>query len=58
MGVRAGRRSDSAAVGAPPDLDVVQLMTLHAGLLRFGGMGSFEKHKGIAKTLDDAMGSL
>lgn len=33
---------------APPDLDVEQLMTLLAGLLGFGGMRSFEKHKGVA----------
>ena len=32
----------------PPDLDVEQLMTLLAGLLGFGGMRSFEKHKGVA----------
>ena len=35
-------------LGAPPDLDVEQLMTLLAGLLGFGGMRSFEKHKGVA----------
>jgi hypothetical protein len=33
----------------PPDLDVEQLMTLLAGLLGFGGMRSFEKHKGVAR---------
>jgi len=33
---------------APPDLDVEQLMTLLAGLLGFGGMRTFEKHKGVA----------
>jgi hypothetical protein len=32
----------------PPDLQVEQLMTLLAGLLGFGGMRSFEKHKGVA----------
>jgi len=32
----------------PPDLNVEQLMTLLAGLLGFGGMRSFEKHKGVA----------
>jgi hypothetical protein len=32
----------------PPDLDVEQLMTLLAGLLGFGGMRTFEKHKGVA----------
>ena len=35
-------------LSAPPDLDVEQLMTLLAGLLGFGGMRSFEKHKGVA----------
>ena len=35
-------------LSAPPDLDVEQLMTLLAGLLGFGGMGSFEKQKGVA----------
>jgi hypothetical protein len=35
-------------LAAPPDLDVEQLMTLLAGLLGFGGMRSFEKHKGVA----------
>lgn len=33
---------------APPDLDVEQLMVLLSGLLGFGGMRSFEKHKGVA----------
>jgi hypothetical protein len=37
-----------AGLSAPPDLDVEQLMTLLAGLLGFGGMRSFEKHKGVA----------
>jgi hypothetical protein len=32
----------------PPDLETDQLMTLLAGLLGFGGMRSFEKHKGVA----------
>jgi hypothetical protein len=32
----------------PPDLEVEQLMTLLAGLLGFGGMRTFEKHKGVA----------
>ena len=32
----------------PPDLQTDQLMTLLAGLLGFGGMRSFEKHKGVA----------
>jgi hypothetical protein len=32
----------------PPDLETEQLMTLLAGLLGFGGMRSFEKHKGVA----------
>ena len=36
-------------LSAPPDLDIEQLMTLLAGLLGFGGMRSFEKHKGVAK---------
>lgn len=35
-------------LSAPPNLDVEQLMTLLAGLLGFGGMRSFEKHKGVA----------
>jgi len=35
-------------LSAPPDLDVEQLMTLLAGLLGFGGMRSFEKHRGVA----------
>ena len=35
-------------LSAPSDLDVEQLMTLLAGLLGFGGMRSFEKHKGVA----------
>jgi len=35
-------------LNAPPDLNVEQLMTLLAGLLGFGGMRSFEKHKGVA----------
>jgi len=35
-------------LNAPPDLDVEQLITLLAGLLGFGGMRSFEKHKGVA----------
>jgi len=35
-------------LSAPPDLDVEHLMTLLAGLLGFGGMRSFEKHKGVA----------
>jgi len=35
-------------LNAPPDLDVEQLMTLLAGLLGFGGMRSFEKHRGVA----------
>jgi len=36
-------------LNAPPDPDVEQLMTLLAGLLGFGGMRSFEKHKGVAR---------
>ena len=36
-------------LSAPPDLDVEQLMTLLAGLLGFGGMRSYEKHKGVAR---------
>jgi hypothetical protein len=36
-------------LSAPPDLDVEQLMTLLAGLLGFGGMRSFEKHRGVAR---------
>jgi hypothetical protein len=45
-----GQGVDLIAQGlsAPPDLDVEQLMTLLAGLLGFGGMRSFEKHKGLA----------
>jgi hypothetical protein len=35
-------------LSAPPDLNVEQLMTLLAGLLGFGGMRTFEKHKGVA----------
>ena len=35
-------------LSAPPDLDIEQLTTLLAGFLGFGGMRSFEKHKGIA----------
>ena len=35
-------------LAAPPDLDVEQLMVLLSGLLGFGGMRSFEKHKGVA----------
>ena len=35
-------------LSAPPDLEVEQLMTLLAGLLGFGGMRTFEKHKGVA----------
>jgi len=35
-------------LSAPPDLEVEQLMTLLAGLLGFGGMRSFEKHRGVA----------
>jgi hypothetical protein len=35
-------------LSAPPDLGVDQLMTLLAGLLEIGGMGSFEKSKGVA----------
>ena len=35
-------------LSAPPDLDVEQLMVLLSGLLGFGGMRSFEKHKGVA----------
>jgi Holin of 3TMs, for gene-transfer release len=38
----------SKGLNPPPDLDVEQLMTLLAGLLGFGGMRSFEKHKGVA----------
>jgi hypothetical protein len=37
-----------AGLAAPPNLEVEQLMTLLAGLLGFGGMRSFEKHKGVA----------
>jgi hypothetical protein len=37
-----------AGLTAPPNLEVEQLMTLLAGLLGFGGMRSFEKHKGVA----------
>jgi hypothetical protein len=37
-----------AGLAPPPDLQVEQLMTLLAGLLGFGGMRSFEKHKGVA----------
>jgi hypothetical protein len=33
---------------APPNLDVEQLLVLLSGLLGFGGMRSFEKHKGVA----------
>ena len=33
---------------APPDLQTDQLMVLLSGLLGFGGMRSFEKHKGVA----------
>jgi hypothetical protein len=36
-------------LSAPPDLDVEQPMTLLAGLLGFGGMRSYEKHKGVAR---------
>ena len=36
-------------LNAPPDLDVEQLLTLLAGLLGFGGMRSFEKHRGVAR---------
>jgi hypothetical protein len=36
-------------LSAPPDLDVEQLLTLLAGLLGFGGMRSFEKHRGVAR---------
>jgi hypothetical protein len=32
----------------PPDLQTDQLMVLLSGLLGFGGMRSFEKHKGVA----------
>jgi hypothetical protein len=32
----------------PPDLATDQLMVLLSGLLGFGGMRSFEKHKGVA----------
>ena len=38
----------SQGLSAPPDLDAEQLMTLLAGLLGFGGMRSFEKHRGVA----------
>ena len=34
---------------APPDLDVEQLTILLAGLLGFGGMSSFQTHRGVAK---------
>jgi hypothetical protein len=33
---------------SPPDLQTDQLMVLLSGLLGFGGMRSFEKHKGVA----------
>jgi len=36
-------------LSASPELDVEQLMTLLAGLLGFGGMRSYEKHKGVAR---------
>jgi hypothetical protein len=32
----------------PPDLQTDQLMVLLSGLLGFGGMRTFEKHKGVA----------
>jgi len=32
----------------PPNLETEQLMVLLSGLLGFGGMRSFEKHKGVA----------
>jgi hypothetical protein len=35
-------------LAAPPNLDVEQLLVLLSGLLGFGGMRSFEKHKGVA----------
>ena len=35
-------------LSAPPDLDIEQLTTLLAGFLGFGGMRSFEKHKGVS----------
>ena len=35
-------------LNAPPNLDVEQLLVLLSGLLGFGGMRSFEKHKGVA----------
>jgi len=37
-----------AGLPAPPNLEVEHLMTLLAGLLGFGGMRSYEKHKGVA----------
>jgi hypothetical protein len=43
---RRARAKNSTST--PPDLDVEQLMTPLAGLLGFGGMRSFEKHKGVA----------
>jgi hypothetical protein len=36
------------SLSTPPDLNVEQLITLLAGLLGFGGMRSFEKHRGVA----------
>ena len=35
---------------APPDLQTDQLMVLLSGLLGFGGMRSFEKSRGVAKS--------
>ena len=35
-------------LSAPPDLQTDQLMVLLSGLLGFGGMRSFEKHRGVA----------
>jgi hypothetical protein len=37
-----------SGLAAPPNLDVEQLLVLLSGLLGFGGMRSFEKHKGVA----------